>query len=114
MQDIAERVRCVKQRVGVLHRKREKLWLSGLGALCVALSAGLIGSITSVTGDRQGTVQGMYAATMMFDGAGGYVLVGLVGFIAAVVITVLCIRQKEKSKESNENCNENCKEDDEE
>jgi len=38
-------------------------------------------------------------STMLFDGVGGYVLVAVISFIAAVIITVICIRLQKKHRE---------------
>ena len=98
MTDTAERVARVKRRAREQSRQRERWRLSALGGLCAALLLALVGGGVSMGGGGLGAVQGMYGATMMLPGAGGYVLVGIVTFIAAVVITVLCIRHREKNE----------------
>lgn len=39
---------------------------------------------------------GMYGTILLHEGAGGYVLAGVISFTAAVVITALCIKLKER------------------
>ena len=51
-----------------------------------------------MTGRTSGVVQGSYGAMMLFEAAGSYVLVGLISFTLAVIITLICIRYKEKNK----------------
>ena len=104
MRDTAEQVRQVRLRVEELHRKRENRFLCGLSLLCAVLTFSLIGAIGTLTGGGQcGTVPGFYGAMLLYEDAGSYVLVGVLSFAAAVVITVLCIRSREKIKKNNIN-----------
>ena len=110
MYDTAERVRRVRLRIGELHRKRENRLLGGLASLCAVLTFSLIGTICFLTGGGQGgTVPGLYGAVLLFEDAGGYVLTGVLSFAAAVVITVFCIRRREKTKKDNINAEGNDK-----
>ena len=93
MYDTTERVRRVKQTALRLIQNRERTALRRLGTLCTALALGLTGALAHFIGGAPGAaVQGAYGATLLADSAGGYVLVGVVCFAAAVVITVLCFR----------------------
>ena len=65
-----------------------------LSALCLLLTVSLVGAISAFSGQGQSYVPGLYGATMLLEDAGGYVLVGALAFIAAVAITVLCIRYR--------------------
>ena len=97
MKDTAERMRRVKERAEELRRRREKRSLWTLSGFCLLLSLVLLQTFVLVTGDRGGTsVQDMLGATLMFEDAGAYVLVGVVSFTAAVVITILCLRCRYK------------------
>ena len=96
MYDSEMRVAMVKHRVGVLHRKRENCLSAMLSALCLLLTGCLAGAISAFSGKGQSCVPGLYGATMLFEDAGGYVLVGALAFVTAVAITVLCIRYREK------------------
>lgn len=99
MYDTQTRVAMVTRRVTMLHRKRENRLAAMLSMLCLMLTGGLIGAIGAFGDQGQGYVSGLYGATMLFEDAGGYVLVGVITFAAAVAITVLCIRHREKGKE---------------
>ena len=44
------------------------------------------------------TAQGIFGAMLLRRDAGGYVLLGTVSFAAAVVLTVLCIRLRDREK----------------
>ena len=97
MYDTAEQIRRVQLRAGQIHRQRENRLLGGLGSLCMVLTFSLIGAIGALTGGgRGGMVPGLYGAMLLYEGAGGYVVVAVLSFAAAVVITVLCIRHGAK------------------
>ena len=93
MYSTEERMRRVKERAGELRQRREKRSLWTLAALCLILSFALLQTFVLVTEGRRGvSVQNMLGATLMFEDAGLYVLVGVVSFTAAVLITILCLR----------------------
>lgn len=100
MHSTAERVRRVRQRAGAIHRKREGRITSGLGSLSVLLTVFLIGIAGSMTGAARGQVPGLYGSMLLFDEAGGYVLVSVLSFAAAVFLTVFCIKRKDKTPDS--------------
>ncbi len=72
--------------------------INSLSALCTFLLISLVGIIGLMTGRTSGIVQGLYGSMMLFEGVGSYILVGLIAFIVAVIITLICIRYKEKNK----------------
>ena len=97
MYDRAERIKLVKQRAGELRHKREKKSLRTLFALCLTLSLALVQAFALVIrGSRGAFVQEMFGATLMFEDAGAYVLVGVLSFTAAVIVTVLGLRHRHK------------------
>ena len=98
MYNTTERIRRVKLLTRELQHKRETILLGGLSALCLVLSFSLVGVIRSMTGGVQGKAKGTYGAMLLHEDAGGYVLVGVIAFAVATVITVVCIRYREKSK----------------
>lgn len=106
MMDTGQRVKLVKQRAWEKLRMWEKRKTRRLSLLSVMLCCCLIYAAWYFKGGAPGAVQGMNGATMLLENAGGYVLVGLVSFIAAVVITVLCLRAKEKSKKQDKQTKE--------
>ena len=101
MMDTGQRVELVKRRARQMRRRREKRLTGRLSLLSVTLCCCLIYAAWDFSGSSPGTVQGMNGATMLLENAGGYVLVGVLCFIAAVVITVLCIRSRGKAKKKN-------------
>ena len=70
----------------------------GLSALCLLLSVSLVEAIGAFTGSEHSAALSMYGSILLHEDVGGYVLVGVISFIAAVVITVLCIRYRERNK----------------
>ena len=97
MYDTTERLRRAKGAARRLVRKREQKVLRKLGATCAALTLALTGALARLTGGTPGAVQGAYGATLLADSAGGYVLVGVAAFAAAVVLTVLCTKLHRRS-----------------
>lgn len=106
MMDTGQRVELVKRRALKMHRGHKKRLTGQLSLLSVTLCCCLIYAAWDFSGSSPGAVQGMNGATMLLENAGGYVLVGVLCFIAAVVITVLCIRSREKAKKENDKSEE--------
>ena len=92
MYDTARRVALVKQRVRENNRRRQRRGIYGLSAACMLLCAALMQTAGTVVGPGQPEAWGVFGAMLLREDAGGYVLVAIVSFAAAVVITVLCFR----------------------
>ena len=89
----------VKQRTLERRRRREKRRIYRLSALCVALLVCLAGTLEAASKETGALVpSGAFGSMLLYEDAGGYVLVGVIAFSAAVVITVLCMKYKAKSK----------------
>ena len=99
MYDTARRVALVKQRVREnTHRKRQR-GIYGLSGACMLLFAVLMQAASTVIGQGQTAVWGAFGAMLLREDAGGYVLVGVVCFAAAVVITALCFRFRNRENQ---------------
>ena len=98
MYDTNERVAQVKERAARIKQKKEKRMIRGLSTLCLALCCCLVGILGEVSGGfgSAAAVQGLNGATLLSERTGGYVLVGVISFATAVMITVLCIRLRER------------------
>ena len=96
MYDTEKRVELVKKRVHEKYRRKKRRRIYRLSALCMALFAFLVGTVHTATGQTQITAWGMYGSILLHEDAGGYVLVGVISFATAVMITVLCIRFRER------------------
>ena len=92
MYDTARRVALVKQRVRENTRRRQRRGIYGLSAMCMLLFAVLIQAAGTVVGPGQPEAWGVFGAMLLRENAGGYVLVAVVSFAAAAVITALCFR----------------------
>ena len=92
MYDTAKRVALVKQRVRENTRRRQRREAISLSAACMLLFAVLTQAAGTVAGPGQPEAWGAFGAMLLREDAGGYVLVAVVSFAAAVVITVLCFR----------------------
>ena len=100
MYDTARRVALVKQRVRESTRRRQRRGIYGLSAMCMLLFAVLMQAAGTVVAPGQPEAWGAFGAMLLREDAGGYVLVAVVSFAAAVVITALCfqLRKRENQK----------------
>ena len=96
MYDTARRVALVKQRVRENTRRRQRREVISLSAACILLCAALMQTAGTVVGPGQPEAWGVFGAMLLREDAGGYVLVAVVSFAAAVVITALCFRLRSK------------------
>ena len=99
MYDTARRVALVKQRVRENTRRRQRCEAISLSAACILLCAALMQTAGTVVGPGQTAAWGVFGAMLLREDAGGYVLVAVVSFAAAVVITALCFRLKSKENQ---------------
>lgn len=92
MYDTARRITLVKQRVRENNRRRQRRGIYALSAACMLLCAALMQAAGTVVGPGQPEACGVFGAMLLREDTGGYVLVGVVSFTAAAVITALCFR----------------------
>ena len=92
MYDTARRITLVKQRVRENTRRRQRREVISLSAACILLCAALMQTAGTVVGPGQTSAWGVFGAMLLREDAGGYVLVAVVSFAAAVAITALCFR----------------------
>ena len=92
MYDTARRVALVKQRVRENNRRRQRRGIYGLSAACMLLFAVLMQAADAFVVHGQTAAWGSFGAMLLREDAGGYVLVAVVSFAAAVAITALCFR----------------------
>ena len=96
MYDTARRVALVKQRVRENNRRRQRREVISLSAFCLMLFTALAGAADALIVRGQTAAWGSFGAMLLREDAGGYVLVAVVSFAAAVVITALCSRLRSK------------------
>ena len=92
MYDTARRVALVKQRVRENTRRRQRREVISLSAACILLCAALMQTAGTVVAPGQTAARGVFGAMLLREDAGGYVLVAVISFAAAVAITALCFR----------------------
>ena len=96
MYDTARRVALVKKRRHEYARRKQQREICGLSAACMLLFAALMQTASTVVGPGQSAARGVFGAMLLREDAGGYVLVAVVSFAAAVVITALCFHLRKK------------------
>ena len=96
MYDTARRVALVKQRIRENTRRRQRREAISLSAACMLLFVVLMQAAGTVVGSGQPEAWGVFGAMLLREDAGGYVLVAVVSFAAAVVITALCFRLRNR------------------
>ena len=96
MYDTARRVALVKQRVRENTRRRQRREAISLSTACMLLCAALMQAAGTVVEPGQPEAWGVFGAMLLREDAGGYVLLGVVCFASAVVITALCFRLRSK------------------
>ena len=99
MYDTARRVALVKQRVRENTRRKQRRGIYGLSAACMLLCAVLMQAAGTAVGQGQTAVWGSFGAMLLREDAGGYVLVAVVSFAAAAVITALCFRLRKRENQ---------------
>ena len=99
MYDTARRVALVKQRVQENTRRRQRREAISLSAVCMLLCAALMQTAGAVVGPGQTAAWGAFGAMLLREDAGGYVLVAVVSFAAAAVITALCFRLRNRENQ---------------
>ena len=99
MYDTARRVELVKRQIRKNTRRRQKRGIGRLSAVCMLLFAVLLQTADRLIGQGQTAAWGGFGAMLLREDAGGYVLVAVVSFAAAVVITALCFRLKSKENQ---------------
>ncbi len=98
-------MRTAQERVDVLHglarklrHRRRQAALARLGAVCGILLICLTGEILKLDHVHTGVSPGMYTgATMLFESAGGYVLVAVIAFAVGAVITSVLVRRRQQT-----------------
>lgn len=99
MYDTTRRVELVKRQIRKNTRRRQKRGIGRLSAVCMLLFAALMQTADRFVGQGQTAAWGGFGAMLLREDTGGYVLVGVAAFTAAVVLTVVCMRLHEREKQ---------------
>ena len=114
MYDTARRVALVKQRVRENTRRRQRRGIYGLSTMCMLLFAVLMQAADALIAPGQAAAWGSFGTMLLREDAGGYVLVGVVCFAAAVVITALCFRLRNRENRRKDGANKHARHEQEE
>lgn len=92
-------MRTDEERIALLHQRAQKLkdqkMLRIWGSVSVCLFACLLTAIVQIDIPFQSiTNSGFVGSSLLGESAGGYVLVAVMSFVAAVCITVYCLRRR--------------------
>lgn len=98
MYDTKTRIALVKKRMHEYHRRQERRTVCRLSVLCTLLFLSLVGAMGII--NQPINVTGMYGTILLHEDAGGYVLVAVISFTVAVVITALCIKFRKRGQKS--------------
>ena len=101
MYNTSARVALVNERLRRLRRKRQRDMIGALFTVCLTLSGFLVGTMAALTGGMSPAELSMHGSMLLYRDAGGYVLVGVVSFTVAMVVTALCIKYRNKEKKQN-------------
>ena len=106
MYDTKKRVALVKQRMAEQRRRQARQSAQRLSALCALLFLSLVGTTGMMVQGQPMDAAGMYGTILLHEGAGGYVLVAVISFTVAVVITALCIKFRKREQQGQDTENE--------
>ena len=95
MYDTEKSIELVKKRMHEYHCRQERRTVCRLSVLCA-----LCCSCPGIMQSRPINATGMYGTILLHEGAGGYVLVAVISFTVAVVITALCIKFRKREQKS--------------
>lgn len=92
------RVREIHRRVRAKQQRTERRVRSCLTTMSLLLLAGVTALVRSMQTPGVSTVAHSYSTVLLRDGAGAYILVGIAAFVLGVIVTVLCVRYREKTR----------------
>ena len=102
MRTTEEIIRAAHERAHAVQRRNDNTRTAVTGAACAALAGCLVFLVARFGGAQHEILPSEYSgASLLADGAGGYVLVGLVAFMAGAVVTTL-IRRGRRKKDGEE------------
>ena len=94
-----ERLALLHARADALRRRRDRNVLTALGGVSFGLCICLFAVMADLNGTAHPALGGQFAgASLLGDLIGGYVLVAVLSFAAAVILTLICIRRQEREK----------------
>lgn len=97
MKTEAERLKAVHEKAEGIRHQMQKRIIATLSVVSFCVLSGIVSIIAGFGGLHESLQNDGFTGSSLLDsGAGGYVLVGVVSFAVAVVVTVLCIRYRRR------------------
>ena len=93
------RVREIRQRTRQYRKRYERRVLSTLSVCSLLLFAEIGILLRKVQSGGVPTVADSYGSVLLRGGASAYIVVGIAAFAVGVIVTMICIRLKDKSKD---------------
>jgi uncharacterized membrane protein len=91
-------IREIHRRTRLRRRRYENRVIRELTVLCLLLLAASDLVLHHVQKPGMAAVRDAYGTVLLRDGAGAYIVVGIVAFVVGVVLTVLCSRYRKGKK----------------
>ena len=102
MKSYEQRIMLMHKRAEGIQRHKDKMMITISGICSAAMLIFLICFISLMDGSLHTVSEtGFSGNSMLADSAGGYVLVGVIAFIVAVVFTLACLKIKDKGGQYN-------------
>jgi len=102
MKTYEQRIMLMHLRAEKIQKKKDAIWMAVSSISSVLILVFLIGFVSLTDGSLHTVGEaGFSGNSMLADSAGGYVLVGVIAFIVAVVFTLACLKIKDKDRQHN-------------
>jgi uncharacterized membrane protein len=102
-----ERLSSLHARMEIRQRAKQRRETGMSGAVCAALAMCLLFLLYESSGTHPSGGPDMYCgSTMLFEDAGGYVLVAVIAFMIGVLVTVVLKRRRKKKEKQEQNAEE--------
>lgn len=102
MKTYEQRIMLMHLRAEKIQKKKDAIGMAVSGISSVLILVFLIGFVSLTDGSLHAVSEaGFSGNSMLADSAGGYVLVGVIAFIVAVVFTLACLKIKDKGGQHN-------------
>ncbi len=97
MKNTEARIEAIHEMAAGIKARDEKRMVMAASLLSVCLLAGIVRIVAAMNAFHQTLQNDGFTGSSLLDSAvGGYVLVGVASFSAAVILTVICIRYRRR------------------
>lgn len=95
----AEAVLEIRRREAILRARKGRLAVPLFSIAVIVLAGGVITGTALLSAGEPGRIfsaEHGYGAVLLAESMGGYVLAGMIAFIAGVAATIICLKHKDK------------------